>query len=126
MTVLLKQQKDRPVTVTVGAKGIGLANGKAPAAQFDAEVQGTAKAQVMLADLRRAMVGLMGLPMTGGLRWELDPKGLLLIEAQTEEAAVRVFIQTLEPNRDQPTRSRALRERVVSLPKGDTPTADAA
>lgn len=126
MTVLLKQQKDRPVTVTVGAKGIGLANGKAPAAQFDAEVQGTATVQVMLEDLRRAMVGLMGLPITGGLRWELDPKGLLLIEAQTEEADVRVFIQTLEPNRDQPTRSRALRERVVSLPKGDTPTADAA
>ena len=126
MPVLLKQQKDRAVTVTVGAKGIGLANGKAPAAQFDVEVQGTAKVQVMLEDLRRAMVGLMGLPMTGGLRWELDPKGLLLIAAQTEEADVRVFIQTLEPNRDQPTRSRALRERVVSLPRGDTPTADAA
>lgn len=125
MKVLLRQQKDRAVTVTVGSKGISLANGKAAAALFEAKTQGAAKVQVMLDDLRRAMVGLLALPMTAGLTWRLDPNGLLLIEAATEVATYRVFVQTLEPSREQPTRSRALRERVRSLPKSDAPAAAA-
>lgn len=116
MPVLLKKQKDRPVTITVGRKGFSLANDKAAAAPFDAVVKGEAKVQVMLHDLRRAMVGLLGLPRRDGLTWHLDPNGLLLIETTTDEATYRVFVQTLETNREQPTRSRALRERVESLP----------
>lgn len=126
MKVLLRKQKDRAITITVGRKGIGFANGKAAAAPFEAEVQGTAKVQVMLDDLRRAMVGLLALPMKGDLTWRLDPNGLLLIEAATDVATYRVFVQTLEPNREQPTRSRALRERVESLPKMDAPAETAA
>lgn len=119
MKVLLRKQKDRAVTITVGQKDISFVNDKASAAPFEAEVQGTAKVQVMLDDLRRAMVGLLALPTTGGLIWRLDPNGLLLIETATDVATYRVFVQTLEPNRDQPTRSRALRERVESLPAVD-------
>ena len=126
MKVLLRQQKDRPVTISAGAKGVSFANGKAHAATFPADTQGTSKVQVMLGDLRRAMVGLLALPMTGGLTWSLDPKGLLLVQTQMQDATVRVFIQTLEPNREQPIRSRALRERVESLPKIDLSAAEAA
>ncbi|MBV2146679.1 hypothetical protein KRZ98_00030 [Sphingobium sp. AS12] len=123
MKVLLKKQKDRPVAVTIGRGRISVANDKAAAAPFDAEVQGSAKVQVMLYDLRRAMVGLLGLSRQGGLTWRADPNGLLLIEAATDVATYRAFIQTLEPNRDQPTRSRTLRERVESLPQPEAPAA---
>lgn len=121
MKVLLKKQKDRPVAVTIGRGRISFANDKAAAAPFDAEVQGSTKVQVMLYDLRRAMVGLLGLSRQGGLMWRADPNGLLLIEAATDVATYRAFIQTLEPNRDQPTRSRTLRERVESLPQPEAP-----
>jgi hypothetical protein len=77
----------------------------------------------MLHDLRQAMVGLLGLSRQGGLTWRADPNGLLLIEAATDVATYRVFIQTLEPNRDQPTRSRTLRERVESLSQLEAPAA---
>ncbi|MBA4781335.1 hypothetical protein [Blastomonas sp.] len=123
MKVLTKNQKDRPVSVTIGRGRISFANDKAAAAPFDAEVQGSAKVQVMLHDLRRAMVGLLGLSPQGGLTWRADASGLLLIEAATDVATYRVFIQTLEPNRDQPTRSRAMRERVESLPQPEAPSA---
>lgn len=126
MPVLLKKQKDRPVTIAVGRNGISFANDKARAAPFAATVKGAAKVQVMLHDLRRAMVGLMALPRIGGLTWHLDPNGLLLVEAATDVATYRVFLQTLEPNREQPTRSRALRERVESLPVVEAVPADMA
>jgi len=126
MKVLLKKQKDRPVAISVGRNRISFANDKAAAAPFDAEVQGSAKVQVMLHDLRRALVGLLGLPRLEGLAWRVDPEGLLLIEVATDVATYRVFIQTLEPNRDQPTRSRTLRERVESLPQLEAPAAGAA
>ena len=71
----------------------------------------------MLADFRRALVGLLDLPLVTGLAWHIAPEGVVVIEASTEVATYKVFVQTLEGNRDQPTRSRALRERVVSLPK---------
>ncbi len=124
--VLLKKQKNRPVTIAVGRKGIGFANDKAPQAWFGAEAQSSATVQVMLDDLRRAMVGLMGLPRQGGVNWHLDPNGLLRIEAATEVATYCVFVQTLEPNREQPTRSRALRERVETLPAVEAPAANVA
>jgi len=50
----------------------------------------------------------------------------LLVEAVTDAATYRVFLQTLEPNREQPTRSRALRERVESLPAVEAVPADMA
>lgn len=126
MKVLLKKQKDRPVTVTIGRGKISLANDRAAALPFEAVVQGSAKVQVMLYDLRRAMVGLLGLSRQGGLTWSVDPNGLLMVEAATDLATYRAFIQTLEPNRDQPTRSRTLRERVESLPQPDASPAVAA
>ena len=78
----------------------------------------------MSEDLRRAMVGLLGLPRRSGLAWHLDTNGMLLIEAATDLATYRVFVQTLEPNREQPTRCRALRERVESLPAVEAVPAD--
>lgn len=123
---LLKKQPERTITISVGSKGINFANGSAAAISFDADVTGKDRVQVTLTDLRRAMVGFMGLPLIGGLTWRLDPDGMLLVEAATDVATYRVYLQTLEPKREQPTRSRTLRERVESLPQQDAPAAQAA
>lgn len=123
---LLKKQPDRVVTVTIGDGGISFANGKAAPLACSAAITGTAKAQVLLSDLRRAAVGLLALPIAGGLTWQLDPNGLLMVEASSEVARFRVFMQTLEANREQSTRERKLREEVKSLPKLEASNADAA
>ncbi|HEX7853462.1 MAG TPA: hypothetical protein VF503_07170 [Sphingobium sp.] len=123
---LLKKQPERVVTIAIGDGSISFANGTAAPLACDASITGTAKAQVLLSELRRAAVGLLALPITGGLTWKLDPNGLLLVEASSDVALFRVFIQTLEANRDQPTRERTLRERVESLPRPEASNADAA
>ena len=123
---LLKKQPERVVIVAIEGGGIGFTNGKAAPLTCSAATTGAANVQVMLSDLRRATVGLLALPITGGLTWKLDPAGLLMVEASTDVARIRVFIQTLEANREQPTRERKLRERVESLPKLETSNAGAA
>lgn len=126
LKALLKKQVERVVTVAIGEAGMSFANGKAAPLPCGAEITGAATVQVLSSDLKRALVGLLGLPITGGLTWKLDPNGLLMVEASSDVARFRVFIQTLEANREQPTRERKLRERVVSLPKSPATNADAA
>lgn len=128
LKALLKKQHGRAVTVTVtiDAVGVSFANGKAAPLCCAVEAIGTATAQVLRSDLKRALVGLVGLPIIGGLTWKLDPNGLLMVEASSDVARFRVFIQTLEANREQPTRERKLRERVESLPKASATDAHAA
>ncbi len=121
-----KGAKDRVVRVEVTDEGIRLANGKAVAIPFEADTSGTAKLGVMADDLRRALVGLYGLKREGGMTFKLDPKGLLCIEATTALAAYRVHLQAIEPERDEPTRCRTLREKVESLPKSDAAPLQAA
>ena len=80
----------------------------------------------MADDLRKALVSLCGLKRVGGMTFRLDPKGLLSIEATTVLARYRVYIQSIEPARDEPTRSRALRQRVESLPEPEASANEAA
>lgn len=110
-----KAPPGRLVHVEVSNKGIRLANGSATAMPFEANASGAAKLAVMVDDLRRALVGLYGLKRDGGMTFKLDPKGLLCIEAMTALATYRVYVQAIEPERDEPTRCRALREKVESL-----------
>nr|WP_295108396.1 hypothetical protein [uncultured Caulobacter sp.] len=126
LKALLKKQVERVVTVAIGEAGMRFANGKAAPLTCAAVTNGAATAQVLSSDLKRALVGLLGLPITGGLVWKLDPNGLLAVEASSDVARFRVFIQTLEANREQPTRERKLRERVESLPRASATDAHAA
>lgn len=123
---LLKKQPERAVTIAIGERSISFANGKAAPLSCSAATTGAAKAQVMLSDLRRAAVGLLALSISGGLTWKLDPSGLVMVEGATDVARFRVFIQTLEANREQLTRERKLRERVESLPYPQMSSAEAA
>ena len=124
--LLKKMPKDRTVSIEVAAGVLGLANGKAAAMTFKADVDSTAKLSVMADDLRKALVSLCGLKRVGGMTFRLDPKGLLSIEATTVLARYRVYIQSIEPARDEPTRSRALRQRVESLPEPEASANEAA
>lgn len=121
-----KTPTDRVVRVEVTNKGIRLANGNAAATLFEANASGAAKLAVMADDLRRALVGLCSLKREGGLTFKLDPNGLLCVEATTALATYRVFVQAIEPERDEPTRCRALREKVESLPQAAAPQVEAA
>lgn len=121
-----KAPKDRVARIEVTEKGIKFANGKAAAMPFEATSTGTAKLAVMADDLRRALVGLYGLPREGDVTFRLDPHGLLSIEATTTLATYRVHVQTIEAERDEPTRCRALREKVESLPKSEAEPVQAA
>jgi len=114
-----KAPDDRAVTVEVTAKGLKLANGKAAAMPFDGMATGASKVRVMLVDIRHALECLFDLPVVSDMTWKVDPKGLLLIEAATDLATYRVYVQTLEENRDTAIRARALRERAESLPKAE-------
>lgn len=126
LKALLKKQPERAVTLAIDAGAMSFANGKAAPLSCTAEATGTATAQILSSDLKRALIGLFGLPITGGLTWKLDPNGLLAVEASSDVARFRVFIQILEANREQPTRERKLRERVESLPKASATDAHAA
>ncbi len=121
-----KAPKDRVARIEVTSEGIRLANGKAAAMRFEAASTGTAKLGVMADDLRRALVGLYGLTREGGLTFKLDPNGLFCIEATTAFATYRVHVQAIEPERDEPTRCRTLREKVESLPKTEATPVQAA
>lgn len=121
-----KAPKDRVARVEVTSEGVKLANGKAAAMPFEAVSTGTAKLAVMADDMRRALVGIYGLARESGLTFKLDPKGLLCIEATTALATYRVHVQAIEPERDEPTRCRALREKVESLPKTEAAPVQAA
>lgn len=110
-----KAPKDRVACVEVTDAGIRLTNGKAAAMPFKADTRGSTKLSVMAEDLRRALVGLYDLSRDDSMTFELDPKGLLCIQAMTPLATYRVFVQAIEQERDEPTRSRALRDKVESL-----------
>jgi hypothetical protein len=124
--LLKKAPKDRVVRVEVTDEGVRLANGNAAAMPFEAQTGGTAKLCVMAEDLRRALVGLYGLKREGRMTFKLDPQGMLCIEAMTALATYRVHVQAIEPERDEPTRCRALREKVESLPKSEAVPVQAA
>lgn len=123
MPLASKKQKDRQVKIAIAKGEMRLAVDKAAHVPIAAATEGATKAEVMLSDFQRALVGLFDLPLVTGLTWHLDPNGLLMVEASTEVATYRVFMQTLEDNRGQLTPSRALRERVESLPKPDAKAA---
>ena len=123
MQLVVKKQKDRPVKLAIAEGKMSFAIDKAATVDVAATTQGAAKAEVMLTDFRRVLVGLLELPLVTGLAWHIAPEGVVMIEASTDVATYKVFVQTLEGNREQPTRSRALRERVVSLPKPEAQAA---
>lgn len=105
-----KGKIDAQVTITVEDGKIAFKRDKAKSISFAAEVLGSASARVMQSDLLAAIPSLLMLEPYGGLSWELDPEGLLMVEISTDAAIVRAYVQTLEEGRD--TRSRKLLERV--------------
>lgn len=126
MQLVVKKQKDRPVKLAIAKGKISFAIDKAAAVDFAATTQGAAKTEVMLSDFRRALVALLELPLVTGLAWHIAPEGMVMIEGSTDLATYKVSVQALEGNREQATRSRALRERVESLPKTDASVAETA
>jgi hypothetical protein len=105
-----KGKTDAQVSVTISDSKIEFNRDKAKTIGFVAEASGSAAVRVMQSDLLAVIQSLLGLDRVGGLAWELDPAGLLMIKAWTNEAIVCAYVQTLEEGRD--TRSRKLLERV--------------
>lgn len=114
-----KGKVDAQVTVTVSDGQIAFKRDGAKSIGFPAEVLSSASVRVMQSDLLAIIPALLGLECVGGLAWELDPEGLLLLRVWTKEATVCAYMQTLEEGRD--TRSRKLLER-VRAPLPVTPT----
>lgn len=90
-----KSKRNLPVTITVGEHGISFANGKATVGTFAGHSAGSASVKVDRGDFLRAVSGLLATVDVTDLAWGLDPEGLLAIEARTEAATYRVFVQTL-------------------------------
>ena len=105
-----KGKADAQMTVTVSDGQIAFKRDGAKSIGFPAEALGSASVRVMQSDLLAIIPALLGLECVGGLAWELDPEGLLMVRVWTKEATVCAYMQTLEEGRD--TCSRKLLERV--------------
>ncbi|GGD86884.1 hypothetical protein GCM10011515_02960 [Tsuneonella deserti] len=105
-----KHKSDAEIAITISDGKIAFKRDKAKSTPFAAEAAGSATARVMQSDLLAVVPSLLALERTGNLSWELDPKGLLMVEVSTDAAIIRAYVQTLEEGRD--TRSRSLLDRV--------------
>jgi hypothetical protein len=105
-----KSKADVQVLVTISDSQIAFKRAGAKSIDFPAEASGSANVRVMQSDLLAIIPALLGLERVGGLAWELDTEGLLMIKVWTKEATICAYMQTLEEGRD--TRSRKLLEKV--------------
>lgn len=93
---VVKKRDDHPITVAVKDGAITFQHGKAkPVSIASTTVTGEASVRVKQGDFKRVMTGLLDLPLSQGIAFYLDPMGMLRIDAMTDAADFRAYIQTL-------------------------------
>jgi hypothetical protein len=112
---VMKKRDSHPIAVEVKDGALLLRHGTAAPVTIKCPAQGEATAWVKQDDFRRAMAGLLDLPLVDDIAVGIDSRGLVRFIAQTEAANFRVYLQTLrEGDGDKQTLERGLLERVQS------------
>jgi hypothetical protein len=92
---LVKKRDDHPVTIAFGPDGISFQHGKAEPFVISCETSGVCSIRVTQSDFKRALSGLLDMPLIDRLEWLVDKRGLLKVVSGTEVGTFGVYIQGL-------------------------------
>ncbi|QWT15336.1 hypothetical protein [Sphingobium xenophagum] len=127
MAMLAKSKVAHPITVSVEDGAIKFKIGKADDLTYAAEKSsGRLSARVPAEQFKRAVSALLDMPLQTGLRWCIDPNGLLTVSAETTVADINIALQTLRAGRDDVLERGLLKKVGAPAPEPDPEPVDEA